>query len=100
MTTLENVTYYQKNKDKLLQNSKYYYEKNKEQRKQYRRNKYSNMSDEERLNVLKYRREWYHKLDLEEKRGNRNYSKTVSDPVKVNESINSNLSNTSDTYLF
>ena len=22
------------------------------------------MTDEERLNVLKYRREWYHKLDL------------------------------------
>ena len=84
MTTLENVTYYQKNKDKLLQNSKYYYEKNKEQRKQYRRNKYSNMSDEERLNVLKYRREWYHKLDLEEKRRNRDYSKTVSHPAKVN----------------
>ena len=30
MTTLENVTYYQKNKDKLLQKSKDYYEKNKE----------------------------------------------------------------------
>ena len=84
MTTLENVTYYQKNKDKLLQKSKDYYEKNEEQRKQYRINKYSNMNDEERLNVLKYRREWYHKLDLEEKRRNRNYSKTVSHPVKVN----------------
>ena len=42
------------------------------------------MSDEERLNVLKYRREWYHKLDLEEKRRNRDYSKTVSHPAKVN----------------
>ena len=29
MTTLQNVTYYQKNKDKLLQKSKGYYEKNK-----------------------------------------------------------------------
>ena len=84
MTTLENVTYYQKNKDKLLQKSKDYYEKNEEQRKQYRINKYSNMNDEERLNVLKYRREWYHKLDLEEKRRNRDYSKTVSHPAKVN----------------
>ena len=42
------------------------------------------MSDEERVNVLKYRRGWYHKLDLEEKKRNRNYSKTVSHPVKVN----------------
>ena len=54
---MENVTYYQKNKDKLLQKPRDYYEKNKEQRKQYRRNKYNNMNDEERLNVLKYRRE-------------------------------------------
>ena len=42
------------------------------------------MSDEESLNVLKYRREWYHKLDLEEKGRIRNYSKTVPHPVKVN----------------
>ena len=53
---MQNVTY-QKNKDKLLQKPRDYYEKNKEQRKQYRRNKYNNMNDEERLNVLKYRRE-------------------------------------------
>ena len=84
MTTLENVTYYQKNKDRLLQKSKDYYEKNKEQRKQYQGNKYNNMNDEERLNVLKYRREWYHKLDLEEKRRIRNYSKTASHLITVN----------------
>ena len=42
------------------------------------------MRDEERSNVLKYRREWYHKLDLENKRKIRNYSKTVSHPVEVN----------------
>ena len=33
MTTLQNVTYYQKSKDKLLPTSRDYYEKNKEQRK-------------------------------------------------------------------
>ena len=81
---MENVTYYQKSKDKLLQKSRDYYEKNKKQGKQYRRNKYNNMNDEERLNVLKYGREWHHKLDLEEKRKIRNCSKTVSHPVKVN----------------
>ena len=64
MTNLQNVTYYQKNKDKLLQKSRDYYEKNKEQRKEYRKNKYNNMTNEERLKVLEYRREWYHKLHL------------------------------------
>ena len=33
MATLQNVTYYQRSKDKLLQTSRDYYEKNKEQRK-------------------------------------------------------------------
>ena len=64
MTNLQNVTYYRKNKDKLLQKSRDYYEKNKEQRKEYRKNKYNNMTNEERLKVLEYRREWYHKLHL------------------------------------
>ena len=64
MTNLQNVTYYEKNKDKLLQKSRDYYEKNKEQRKEYRKNKYNNMTNEERLKVLEYRREWYHKLHL------------------------------------
>ena len=96
---MQNVTYYQnnkdnllqkgkdyneKNKDKLLQKSKDCYEKNKEQRKENRRNKYNNMIDEEKLNVLKYRREWYHKLDLEKKRRVRNYSKAICHLFEVN----------------
>ena len=42
------------------------------------------MIDEEKLNVLKYRREWYHKLDLEKKRRVRNYSKAICHLVEVN----------------
>ena len=96
---MQNVTYYQKNKDKLLQKSKDYYEKNKdvllqkskdyyeknrEKRNEYRRNKYNNMNDEEKLNGPKYGREWYHKLDLESKRRIRNYLKTTCHLVEVN----------------
>ena len=76
--------YYEKNKDMLLQKSKDYYEKNKEQREEYRKNKYNNMKEEERLNALKYRIDWYHKLDVERKRKIRNYSKTVSHPNEIN----------------
>ena len=68
----------------MLQKSKNYYEKNKEERKEYRRNKYNNMSEEERLNSLKYRSEWYHKLDIEETRRIRNYSKISNHLVEVN----------------
>ena len=44
------MTYYKKkNRDKFLQKSKDYYGNDKEQRNEYRRNKYNNMTDEERL---------------------------------------------------
>ena len=56
MTTTQNGTYYQKNKDKLLQKAKDYYEKKKEQSKEYWRNKYNNMTNEERLKVLEHRK--------------------------------------------
>ena len=42
------------------------------------------MTNEERLKVLEYRREWYHKLDLERKRKIREYSKTASHSIEVN----------------
>lgn len=43
------------------------------------------MSEEERLHALKYRTEWYHKIDTEEKRRIRNYSKTSNHLVEVNQ---------------
>ena len=48
----QKITYYQKNRNTRLKMSKDYYENNKEQGKQYRRDKYNNMTDEERLKVL------------------------------------------------
>ena len=42
------------------------------------------MTNEGRLKVLEYRKNWYHKLDLERKRKIREYSKTISHPIEVN----------------
>ena len=52
----QKITYYQKNRNTILKMSKDYYENNKEQGKQYRRDKYNNITDEERLKVLAYRK--------------------------------------------
>ena len=82
--TTQKVTDYQRNRDKLLQKSKNYYENNKEQRKEYQRNKYNNVTDGERLKVLEYRREWYHKLNLERKREVNNYSNNKNKLITVN----------------
>ena len=52
ITNTQKERQYQKNRDKLLQKSKYYYENNKEQRKEYQKNKYNNVTNEEKLKVL------------------------------------------------
>ena len=52
ITNTQKERQYQKNRDKLLQKSKYYYENHKEQRKEYQKNKYNNVTNEEKLKVL------------------------------------------------
>ena len=77
------ITYCQRYRDKILQKSKDCYKKNKEQRKEYRRNKYNNMTDGDRLQVLEYWKEWYHKLDLKRRKMNE-YSKNRHHMIKAN----------------
>ena len=67
VTNIQKLSYYHRNRDTILQRSKDYYENNKEKRKEDRRNKYNSMSNEERLKILAYRKEWHHKLDEEKK---------------------------------
>ena len=66
-TNAQKLTYIKKNRDAILQRSKDYYENNKEKRKEYRRNKYNNMTDEEKQKVNEYHKEWYRKLNIEKK---------------------------------
>ena len=58
ITNKQKETYYQRNRNKLLQKSKDYYESNKEQRKEYQRNIYNNMTNGQRQKVLEYQKEW------------------------------------------
>ena len=51
------LTYYQKNRDKILQRSKEYSEDNKKQRKEYRKNRYNNMAEEEKEKAVEYRKQ-------------------------------------------
>ena len=60
-------SYYQKNRDALLQRAKDYYENNKEKRKEYQRNKFHNMNIEQINYLNEYRKATYSKLDIEKK---------------------------------
>ena len=63
----QKLTYYQKNRDAILLRSKKKFEDNKEERKEYQRNRFHNMTNEQRDKTNKYRRLWYCKLDEEKK---------------------------------
>ena len=57
------LKYYQRNRDNMLQRSKGYYENNKDRRKEYQRNRFHDMSVEERDKSNEYHRILYSKLD-------------------------------------
>ena len=52
----QKLTYYQRNRDAMLQRSKEYYENNKNRRKEYQRNRFHDMSIEERNKSNEYHR--------------------------------------------
>ena len=60
-------SYYQKNRDALLQRAKDYYENNKQKRKEYQKNRFHNMNIEQRNYLNEYRKAWDSKLDIEKK---------------------------------
>ena len=63
----QRLTYYQENRDAILQRSKMYYENNKEKRREYQSDRFHNMTNKKRDRLNEYRRAWYYKLDKEKK---------------------------------
>ena len=68
----QKLTYYQRNRDTMLQRSKEYYEKNKDKIKEYQRNRFHNMTIEGKDKFNKYHKMWYSKLDDDRKNRMRN----------------------------
>ena len=63
----QNLTYYQRNRDTMLQRSTEYYKNNEGRMKEYQRNRFHNMTIEERDKLNEYHRTWYSKLDDDRK---------------------------------
>ena len=63
----QNLTCYQRNRDTMLQRSKEYYKNNEDRMKEYQRNRFHNMTIEERDKLNEYHRTWYSKLDDDRK---------------------------------
>ena len=63
----QNLTYYQRNRDTMLQRSTEYYKNNEGRMKEYQTNRFHNMTIEERDKLNEYHRTWYSKLDDDRK---------------------------------
>ena len=63
----QNLTYYQRNRDTMLQRSTEYYKNNEGRMKEYQRNRFHNMTIEGRDKLNEYHRTWYSKLDDDRK---------------------------------
>ena len=79
----QKLTYYQKNRDTILQRSKVYYENIKDKRKAYQRDRFHNMSNKQRDKLNEYRRAWYCKLDEEKKNNIRKGARDRYYTIKV-----------------
>ena len=74
---MSELTYYQRNKDVILNRAKYYYENHKGRLRKQARDKYRNLSEEYKKK-RKYGRNTYHNHNMsEEKKKTRRISKTL-----------------------
>ena len=77
-----NLTYYQRNRDVILNRGKYYYENDKKRLREQEKNKYWNLSDEEKNKKREYGKNRYHYMSEEEKKRLKEYQKNFREARK------------------
>ena len=75
MTEYDDLTYYQRNRDEILNRAKDYYENDKERLKKQARDKYRNLSEEEKNKKREYGRNRYRNESVEKKQILKDYQK-------------------------
>ena len=75
MNNSTNLTYYQRNRDVVLNKAKDYYENRKEKLREQARDKYRNLSEEEKLEKREYAKNRYHNMSEEGKQKLKEYQK-------------------------
>ena len=71
MNEYVDLTYYQKNRDVILNGAKDYYENNKERLREQARDKYRNLSEEKKIKKREYEKNRYHNVWGKEKKTKR-----------------------------
>ena len=79
---MSDLTYYQKNKDVILNRAKDYYENDKERLKEQARYKCRNLSEEEKNKRREYVKNRYHNMSEEKKQKLKEYQKNYREAKK------------------
>ena len=82
MSESADLTYYQRNRDVILNRAKYYYENDKERLREQARNKYRNLSKEEKNKKGEYGKNRYQKMSEEKKQRQKEYRKNYRETKK------------------
>ena len=82
MSECVDLTYYQRNRDVILNRAKNYYENDKERLREQERDKYRNLSEEEKNKKREYRKNRYHNMSEEKKQRLKEYQKNYCEAKK------------------
>ena len=82
MSENTNLTYYQRNRDVILNKAKDYYENDKERLRELARDKYRNLSEEEKNKTWEHRKNRYHNMPEKEKKRLKEYQKNYREVRK------------------
>ena len=77
------LTYYQRNRDVIINRAKYYYGNDKERLREQARDKYRNLSEEETNKKREYGKNRYHNMSEEKKKRLKEYQKNYREAKKV-----------------
>ena len=82
MSENTNLTYYQRNRDGVLSKAKEYYKNDNERLREQARNKYRNLSEEEKNKKREYGKNRYHNMPEEKKQRLKEYQMNYRETKK------------------
>ena len=85
---MSEITYYQRNRDIILNRAKEYYKNNKELLRKRAKNKYRSLSEDEKDIKKQYEKERYHNMSDEEKQRLKDYQKNYREAKKLKSILN------------
>ena len=87
MSENANLTYYQRNWDVILNRAKGYYENNKERLREQARDKYRNLSEEDKMKKREYGKNRYHNMPEEKRQKLKEYQKNTKKNIEKQKSL-------------